>query len=63
MDPYDVERTTRRAALLTHLGVSVMPVVAGARLTAEAGRLAQQHRVWQLTAGHVIPPEPAAPSS
>jgi hypothetical protein len=34
----------------------VMPVVAGERLTAEAGRLAQKHQVWQLTAGHVIPP-------
>jgi hypothetical protein len=58
--PYDVERAARRAALLTRIGVAVMPVVAGERLTAEAGRLAQQHRVWQLTAGHVIPPEPAA---
>jgi hypothetical protein len=61
--PYDVERAARRAALLAHIGVAVMPVVAGARLTAEAGRLAQQHQVWQLTAGHVIPPEPAAFSS
>jgi len=25
----------------------------------EAGRLAQQLRVWQITAGHVVPPEPA----
>jgi hypothetical protein len=58
--PYDVERAARRAALLTRIGVAVMPVVAGERLTAEAGRLAQQHRVWQLTAGHVIPPEPTA---
>jgi hypothetical protein len=61
--PYDVERAARRAGLLAHLSVAVMPVVAGARLTAEAGRLAQQHQVWQLTAGHVIPPEPAAFSS
>jgi hypothetical protein len=61
--PYDVERAARRAALFTRLGVAVMPVVAGERLTAEAGRLAQQHQVWQLTAGHVIPPEPAAFSS
>ena len=61
--PYDVERAARRAALLARLGVAVMPVVAGERLTAEAGRLAQQHQVWQLTAGHVIPPEPAAFSS
>src|SRR5262249_30392118 len=56
--PYDVERTARRAALFTRLGVAVLPVVAGERLTAEVGRLAQQHRVWQLTAGHVIPPDP-----
>jgi hypothetical protein len=61
--PYDVERAARRAALLDRIGVAVMPVVAGERLTAEAGRLAQQHQVWQLTAGHVIPPEPAAFSS
>ena len=61
--PYDVERAARRAALFARLGVAVMPVVAGERLTAEAGRLAQQHQVWQLTAGHVIPPEPAAFSS
>ena len=54
--PYDMER----AALLARIGVVVIPVVAGQRLTAEAGRLAQQHQVWQLTAGHVIPPEPAA---
>jgi hypothetical protein len=58
--PYDVERAARRAALFARLGVAVMPVVAGERLTAEAGRLAQQHLVWQLTAGHVIPPDPAA---
>ena len=61
--PYDVERAARRAALLARIGVAVMPVVAGERLTAEAGRLAQQHQVWQLTAGHVIPPEPVAFSS
>ncbi len=61
--PYDVERAARRAALFARLGVVVMPVVAGERLTAEAGRLAQQHQVWQLTAGHVIPPDPAAFSS
>ena len=63
VSPYDVERAARRAALLARIGVAVMPVVAGERLTAEAGRLAQQHQVWQLTAGHVIPPEPAALSS
>jgi hypothetical protein len=61
--PYDVERAARRAALLARIGVAVIPVVAGERLTAEAGRLAQQHQVWQITAGHVIPPEPAAFSS
>ena len=61
--PYDVERAARWAALLGRIGVAVIPVVASERLTAEAGRLAQQHQVWQLTAGHVIPPEPAAFSS
>src|SRR5262245_13495399 len=57
---YDVVRAARRAALLARIGVAVISVVAGERLTAEAGRLAQQHQVWQLTAGPVIPPEPAA---
>jgi hypothetical protein len=61
--PYDVERAARRAALLARIGVAVMPVVAGERLTAEADCLAQQHQVWQITAGHVIPPVPAAFSS
>jgi hypothetical protein len=61
--PYDVERAARRAALFARIGVLVIPVVAGEWLTAEAGRLAQQHQVWQVTAGHVIPPEPAAFSS
>ena len=61
--PYDVERAARRAALFARIGVAAIPVVAGERLTAEAGRLAQQHQVWQITAGHVIPPEPAAFSS
>jgi hypothetical protein len=60
---YDVECAARRAALLARIGAAVMPVVAGERLTAEAGRLAQQHQVWQLTAGHVVPSEPAAFSS
>src|SRR5262249_39505548 len=58
--PYDGERAARRAALLGHIGVAVIPVVGDEWLTAEAGRLAQQHQVWQITAGHVIPPEPAA---
>lgn len=61
--PHDVERAARRAALLAHTGVAVLAVVAGARLTAEAGRLAQQHQVWQLTDGHTIPPAPMARSS
>jgi hypothetical protein len=61
--PYNVERAARRAALLARTGVAVIPVVAGERLTAAAGRLAQQQQVWQVTAGHVIPPEPAAFSS
>jgi hypothetical protein len=60
---YDVERAARRAALFARIGVAAIPVVAGERLTAEASRLAQQHQVWQITAGHVIPPEPAAFSS
>jgi len=56
VDPHDVERAVQRAALLARMAVAVIPVVAGARLTAEAGRLAHQHQVWQLTDGHTIPP-------
>ena len=56
VDPHDVERAVRCAALLAHTGVVVIPVVAGARLTAEAGRLAHQQQVWQLTDGHTVPP-------
>jgi len=60
---YDVEPAARPAPLFARIGVAVISVVAGERLTAEAGRLAQQHQVWQITAGHIIPPEPAAFSS
>jgi hypothetical protein len=55
--PNDVERAVQRATLLARTGVAAIPVVAGARLTAEAGLLARRHQVWQLTDGHTIPPE------
>jgi hypothetical protein len=59
VDPHDVERAVQRAEILTHIGVEVIPVVAGELLTADAGILAHRHKVWQLTNGHTIPPSSA----
>jgi len=59
----DVERATRRAALLARAGVTAMPVVAGQWVTPEAGWLARRSRTWQLTDGSAIPPEPTSVSS
>jgi outer membrane murein-binding lipoprotein Lpp len=60
----DVERATRRAALLARTGVTAIPVVAGQRVTPEAGSLAQRSQTWQVTDGCVLPPEPSSvPSS
>lgn len=59
VDPHDVERAVQRAELLTHIGVEVIPVVAGEVLTADAGILAHRHKVWPLTNGHTIPPSSA----
>lgn len=55
--PDDVERAIQRAALLARLGIAVIPVVAGKRLTAEAIQLARTRQVWQVTDGYPIPPE------
>jgi hypothetical protein len=56
--PYDVERAARRAELLTHLGVPVIPAVAGRRLTAEAAELARARQVWQILDGATLTPSP-----
>jgi len=55
--PQDVERATRRAALLAHTGPPALPVVAGKWITPEAAQLARTQQVWQLTNGRAIRPE------
>jgi hypothetical protein len=56
-------RATLRRLVLTD-ELLALPQQVGA-LTHEVTTPAatQQHQVWQITAGHVIPPEPAAFSS
>ena len=54
--PYDVERATRRAALLAQTGAETMPVVAGQSITAEAAELARAMRVWQVLDGRIVAP-------
>src|SRR5215471_5541056 len=56
--PHDVERAVRRAALLARAGVTALPAVAGARVTADARHLTRTHKVWQVIDGYAIPPEP-----
>jgi len=55
----DVERAAARAALLTRTGLFTLPVVAGFWVTPEAQEPARALRVWQVTDGRVVPPEPA----
>jgi hypothetical protein len=56
VDPYDVERSVRRAALMGRIGIPAVPVVAGKEVLAEAANLAGMLHVWQLTNGQAIPP-------
>jgi hypothetical protein len=56
VDPYDVERSVRRAALMGRIGIPAVPVVAGKEVLAEAANLAGMLQVWQLTNGQAIPP-------
>jgi len=56
VDPYDVERSVRRAALMSRIGIPAIPVVAGKEVIAEAANLADMLQVWQLTNGQAIPP-------
>jgi hypothetical protein len=55
IDPYDVERSMRRATLLSRLGTPAIPVVAGQEVVEEAANLASMLQVWQLTNGQAIP--------
>jgi chromosome segregation ATPase len=62
--PHDVERAAQRAALLSKLGIPVLPVVAGKTVTEQAAHLARAKQVWQLTDGREVSPESRAePSS
>jgi vacuolar-type H+-ATPase subunit I/STV1 len=56
IDPYDVERSIRRATLLSRLGTPAVPVVAGKEVIDEAASLANMLHVWQLTNGQARPP-------
>jgi len=56
VDPYDLERSVRRAALMSRIGIPAVPVVAGKEVLAEAANLADMLQVWQLTNGQAIPP-------
>ena len=56
--PDDVSRAARRAALLAHIGVTAIPVVAGTWITPEAGWLARSNQTWQLTDGRAVSPDP-----
>jgi hypothetical protein len=56
IDPYDVERSVRRAALLSRIGTPAVPMVAGKEVIEEAASLASMLHVWQLTNGQAIPP-------
>ena len=52
IDPHDISRARRRASILRRAGVAAVPVVAGERLTAEAGELAEDERVLVMVGGH-----------
>jgi hypothetical protein len=56
VDSYDVERSVRRAALMSRIGIPAVPAVAGREVLAEAANLADMLQVWQLTNGQAIPP-------
>lgn len=58
--PGDVERAVRRAELLSRIGVTAIPVVAGGRVTPEAAELARTDNVWQFTDGRAVLPESGA---
>ena len=55
----DVQRASTRATLLAKLGTPTIPVVAGFWMTPEAQEPARALKVWQVTNGHVTPPETA----
>jgi len=61
VDPYDVERAVRRSSLLSRTGTPALAVVAGETVIEEAANLADRLHVWQVTDGHVLPPQDGSP--
>jgi len=57
--PYDAERAVQRAALLSKVDIPALPVVAGQTIIPEAAQLARTLRVWQVTDGRAVSPEPS----
>jgi len=58
VDTRDVERAVRRAAGLQRAGLAAVPAVAGRAILPEAAERARELRVWQLTDGQIVRPEP-----
>jgi len=57
VDPYDMERAVRRSSLLSRTGTPALAVVTGETVIEEAANLADRLHVWQVTDGHVVPPQ------
>jgi hypothetical protein len=55
----DVERAVERAGLLARAGVVAVPAVAGEWITPDGQDAARAFRVWQITGGAVVAPEPS----
>ena len=56
IDSHDVERASRRAAILGRL-YNTLAAVAGESITPDAEALAQARGVWRILDGRAIPPE------
>jgi hypothetical protein len=57
--PYDVQRADKRAKLLAKAGVTTLPVVAGMWVTPDGELAARAIKVWRVTNGRAVPPEPS----
>jgi hypothetical protein len=57
--PYDVQRADKRAKLLAKAGVTTLPVVAGMWVTPDGELAARAIKVWRVTNGRMVPPEPS----
>jgi hypothetical protein len=57
--PYDVQRADKRAKLLAKAGVTTLPVVAGMWVTPDGELAARAIKVWRVTNGRTVPPEPS----